>query len=413
MTDGWSHWRFSGTASPSERETLVLTVAGAVAFAYAISLILLFANHGWILDNAGRPILDDFVVFWAAGREALGGAALAAYDAHRLHAAEVAAIGRNFSGWLVWSYPPVFLLVAALLASLPFACAFAVWIATTLALHAYVVSAISERRIAFVVACAMPWILRVILIGQNGLMTSAIVGVVLLQLEKRPVLAGFALGLLSYKPQFGILFPLALAAGGYWRAFGWAAAGTLAWNGLAGAVFGFGTFAAFFHALSATTVTHLVHNAIGWSKLQSAYGFARFMGMSGAAAWTAQGCMSTLVAIGVVLGWRSALPFALKAAVLAAAIPLATPYIFVDDLPMLAIAAAFLFRHRQFDGMEFVLLAVTIPCVCISLGMAVPSALFAEIAMATIVLRRCYGFASLRRINPSCDTDATSVPSSA
>ena len=41
---------------------------------------------------------------------------------------------------------------------------------------------------------------------------------VLLQLEARPLLAGLLLGLLTYKPHFGLLFPIALMFGGYWRA---------------------------------------------------------------------------------------------------------------------------------------------------------------------------------------------------
>jgi arabinofuranan 3-O-arabinosyltransferase len=33
------------------------------------------------------------------------------------------------------------------------------------------------------------------------------------------VLAGICLGLLTYKPQFGLLFPIALIAVGHWRVF--------------------------------------------------------------------------------------------------------------------------------------------------------------------------------------------------
>ncbi|MGB8366542.1 MAG: glycosyltransferase family 87 protein [Rhizomicrobium sp.] len=397
----------------TETDKLVLTVAGGIAFGYAVSLAMMFTDHFWILDSHGRPILDDFVVFWSAGQAALKGTALAVYDAHRLHAAEAAAIGHGFGGWLVWSYPPLFLFVAAMLASLPYAWAFILWIATTLALYAGVAAAIAERRIAFVVACAMPWVLRVLMIGQNGLLTSALIGLVLLNLEKRPALAGLILGLLSYKPQFGILFPLALAAGGYWRAFGWAAVGMLLWNGLAGAVFGFGTFGTFLHALSVTTDTHLVHDAIGWSKLQSVFGLAHFLGASGAAAWAAQALVSTSIAIGVVLCWRGPAPFSLKAALLAAATVLVTPYIFVDDLPILAVAIAFLFRHRGFDRVELAVLAVTAPCVYVSIGLSLPCALLASLAIAAIAARRIYSAGALTRIRPSCATDATSVPSSA
>jgi len=38
-------------------------------------------------------------------------------------------------------------------------------------------------------------------------------------LERRPVAAGLLFGLLCYKPHFGLLVPVALASGGYWRSF--------------------------------------------------------------------------------------------------------------------------------------------------------------------------------------------------
>ncbi|MGB8366540.1 MAG: glycosyltransferase family 87 protein [Rhizomicrobium sp.] len=394
----------------TETDKLVLTLAGGIAFGYAISLAMMFIAHTWILDGLGHPIKDDFVVFWAAGHAALKGAALLAYDTHRQHAAEVATIGHGFSGTLGWSYPPLFLFVAAALASLPYVYAFVLWLSSTVALHASVMAAIAKRRIAFVVACAAPWVLTALTPGQNGFLTSAIIGLVLLHLEKRPALAGLILGLLSYKPQFGILFPLALAAGGYWRAFAWACVSTLAWNGLACAVFGFETFSAFFHALSATTETHLTHMSIGWNTLQSLYGLVRALGGSLGAAEAAQAFLAALAAITVVLCWRGQAPFSLKAAVLAAAIPLVTPYIFVYDLPMLAVAVAFLFRHRSFDKMELVLLAATAPCVYAVILLPMPSAFFASLAVAGIAARRIYCAGALTRITPSC---TTGVPSSA
>jgi hypothetical protein len=82
--------------------------------------------------------------------------------------------------------------------------------------------------------------------GQNQFLTASLVGGVFLTLERRPALSGILLGLLSYKPQLGVLFPVALAFGGYWRVFGWACASTMFWTILSGAIFGFGTSAGFF-----------------------------------------------------------------------------------------------------------------------------------------------------------------------
>ena len=48
--------------------------------------------------------------------------------------------------------------------------------------------------------------------GHNGFLTAALFGSGLPLLPTRPVHAGALLGLLAYKPQYGLLIPLALAA---------------------------------------------------------------------------------------------------------------------------------------------------------------------------------------------------------
>jgi len=372
----------------TEREKLTLTVAFGLVFGYAVSLAMTFAAHIWILDAAGRPVVDDFVAFWSAGQLALRGAALATYDPRLQHAAEVATIGHGFAGSLGWSYPPAFLFVVSALALLPYTTAFVVWCVATLSLYAVAIARISGRRTDGLLACAAPWVLTALTPGQNGFLTAGLIALSLVHLEKRPALSGLFLGLLSYKPQFGILFPLALAAGGYWRAFAWAGATALASNGLAGAVFGFGTFGAFLHSLGVATQSHLTIAGLGWNKLQSIYGLARSAGLSGSAAWAAQAALSLAIASGTVLCWRSRLPFALKSAFLATVALLATPYVFVYDLPVLSVAVAFLARHRSFDKIELALLAATVPAVFAFLWLPVPSALFATLAIGVIALRR-------------------------
>src|SRR5207237_8270122 len=61
-------------------------------------------------------------------------------------------------------------------------------------------------------------------LGQNAFLTAALFGLATLLLETRPIASGLLFGLLCYKPHFGLLVPIALAAGGYWRSFAAAAA---------------------------------------------------------------------------------------------------------------------------------------------------------------------------------------------
>src|SRR5208282_4286879 len=90
--------------------------------------------------------------------------------------------------------------------------------------------------------------------------------------------------------------------------------------------------------------------ALDWYRLQSVFAFARAHGGSEPLAWTVQGILSLLLAIGLVWLWRSRVAFALKAAALAAGALLATPYLFMYDLVALAIAVAFLLRYALRNG---------------------------------------------------------------
>jgi arabinofuranan 3-O-arabinosyltransferase len=382
-------FRYFGAATP--REKLVLVLAIAVVLGYAeLLLIMEFKYHAWILDGRGRPLVRDFAAFWTAGHEALSGRAHAAYNPALQHAAEVALIGRPYSGMLGWSYPPIFLFAAAALAVLPYAASFVVWCLVTALFQAGVVASIAGRRSAFVLALAAPWALIDIWIGQNGLLTAALVGLVLLYLEHKPLTSGLLLGALSYKPQFGVLFPLALAAAGYWRAFGWAALGVVAMNGLAGLVFGFDTFSGFFGIIGFTGQTHL-NGGVEWRKLQSIYALARALGSAGPLATAAQICCSVGAGAAVAWSWHTKIAYTRKAALLGAALPLVTPYVFVYDLPVLAIALAFLYRERPFDRVELALLAATAPLLFLYSAVPFPTALGANLAVVAMVGRRFYG----------------------
>ena len=59
--------------------------------------------------------------------------------------------------------------------------------------------------------------------GQNGFLTAALLGGALVVLDRRPLVAGILLGLLAYKPQYGVCSRIVLAVSGRWRSFAAAA----------------------------------------------------------------------------------------------------------------------------------------------------------------------------------------------
>jgi arabinofuranan 3-O-arabinosyltransferase len=366
---------------------LFLAAVG-VAFGYAASLVIMATRHGWLLDASGRPLPIDFIAIWTAGRLALTGEALSAYDGLRQHAAEVAAIGHDFTGFYGWPYPPSFFLVASTLARLPYAVAFVTGVVVSFTLHGLGVAAITRRAGAVAFAGAAPWALACAMVGQNGFLTAALIGFSLLSLDSLPVLSGVLLGLLTYKPHFGLLFPLALAASGRWRVFGWAAVSALALTALSIAIYGGDVFVAFVHNLPQTTQALVTHGGVGWRKLQSVFGMTRSLGASNAVAWAAQGATSLACALGVFVVWRGDAPVSLKAAALAAAAVLATPYVFAYDLPVLSVAAAFLYRQKAFDGPESVLAGLAALALAPFAFVSIPTGLLASLAIAAIIVRR-------------------------
>ena len=301
----------------------------------------------WIVDAGGRPIHTDFTSVYAAGRLVLDGHPAAAYDWTLHYAAENDVVAHAPAAYLGWHYPPPFLMIAGLLATLPYAAAFVVWIAATLPLYLVTIRAIVGDRIGWLIAGAFPCLMPNIIPGQNGFLTASLIGGALALLERYPVLAGCCLGLLTYKPQFGVLFPLVLVAGGHWRAIG-AAAATAAVLGLATiALFGVTAWTQFFHWLPLTSQALLSQNHtawndhIDWNKFQSLFAMVRMLGGGARLAWTLQVALTAIVAIALCAMWRSnRIAFELKAAAAAAGAVLATPYVYLYDLTVLAVSAA-------------------------------------------------------------------------
>ena len=102
-----------GADIPARLPLLAIVAGGAIAFAYLVQLGVSFAGHGWITDASGRPLAQDFLSFWSAGRMALNGHAAAAYDWPAMHVFQQQLMGHAFKGYLGWAYPPLFFLIAS------------------------------------------------------------------------------------------------------------------------------------------------------------------------------------------------------------------------------------------------------------------------------------------------------------
>ncbi len=321
-----------------------------LALGYLAALGGAYLQGHFLADVQGQPIANDFVNVWAAGRLALDGDPAAAYDWSVHKAAEVRAVGHDFANYYGWHYPPTFLFVAAALATLPYLAAALVWLMATLAAYAAALAGIVGSRAGIFLALGFPAVLWNATAGQNGFLTAALLGGTLGLMERRPALAGLCLGLLSYKPQFGLLFPLVLIADRRWLTFAVAALVAIALAAFSWLAFGSATWEAFMHWTPITGRVVLGEGAAGWSRLQSLFGFMRAHGADEQLAWTVQAAGTLALAAGLVWLWRSRAAFELKAAALAAGTLLATPYVYIYDLVALAVAVAFLVRFALARG---------------------------------------------------------------
>jgi arabinofuranan 3-O-arabinosyltransferase len=366
-------------------------VAFALVVAHAVYLAACYLHGIWIVAPDGSGVQSDFVNVWAAGRLVLEGHPASAYDwpTHKL--VEEAAVGHPFAGYFGWHYPPPFLFVAAALALVSFPAAYAVWVFGTFPIYLAAIRAIIGDRAGYLLAAAFPAVLSNFIVGQNGFLTAGLFGGALFLLERRPLLAGILIGLLSYKPHLGFLFPIALAAGGYWRTFA-AATATAALMAIASwLAFGTDTWIAFFGNIGHTEQAFLSEGAADLGKMQSAFGLIRTLGGSEALAWWAQAAVALAAATAVGALWRSRADYEIKAAALGTACMLATPYLYTYDLVVLAVPLAFLFRlgrARGFLPQEMAGIGVACLLILIFPFVKVPVCFAAIVVIAALVARR-------------------------
>ncbi len=306
--------------------------------------------HWWIYDPAGLGIPTDFVNVWSAGRLVLDGHPAWAWDWDIQKQVQVDLLGQSFIGNFAWHYPPPFLFVAAFLAQFPYTVAFIGWVSVSLVPYLVTMRAIVGRRFGWMLAAAFPVVLTNTLVGQNGFLTASLVGGMLILLPTRPVLAGVCLGLLSYKPQYGLLFPLVLIAASQWTVFFTAGVVAAGVAGVSWLAFGTESWQAFFHWLPMFSQAFLTEGRAPWGKMQSIFALVRYFGGSESLGWAFQWIMIAAVAATLALLWRSRVRYSLKAAALATGTLLVTPYLFLYDVMVLAIAVGFLVRIGLSDG---------------------------------------------------------------
>jgi Glycosyltransferase family 87 len=378
-----------------------LTATRARNYSLMLLGLCVIAALAWIalsdglVDRNGKPLGTDFSNVYAAGRLTWQGRAADAYQPALQHAAEKAVFaGRNVP-FFGWHYPPFFFAIAFAVAAFPYAWGLVIWIASSLAAYLMVIRAILPRPQTLLVAAAFPAVFVNIGHGHNGFLTAALLGGALHLLDRRPWLAGVLIGCLAYKPQFGVLIPIALLAGTRWRTIGAAAGTVAALIALSLLTLGGDVWNAFADSLKFTQAVVLEQGDTGWEKIQSVFSAVRMWGATVHTAYAVQIALGLVLAASIAWLWQSNAPFELKAGALATGSLLATPYVLDYDLVVLAVAIAYFTRHGLkygFGSFEISLLAAAWIVPLLSRGIAgltgIPVGLLVMLALHFFIVRR-------------------------
>ena len=371
---------------------------GQILLLIELTILVMLAlwQHGIITDQPS-PTSSDFVSFYAAGKLALAGTPALAYDqaAHLLVEQRFTVAGAPYQFFF---YPPVFLLLCAPLALLPYYVAFYVFEFATMAAFLFVMRSILREPgwLWAAPVLAFPPIFWTLGLGQNAFLTAALFGGFTLLIDRRPALAGMLLGLLCYKPHFGLLAPVGLVCGCHWRAFLAAGATAALLVGASAMLFGIDTWRAYLTAFAGSDAVY-ASGRIDYAGIVTPFGAARLLGLAPPAAYLVQACVTGAMVAVVGRVWRARADAAQRGATLLAATLLAVPLALLYDKLLLLVAIGWLVRDAKRDGFlaweKTVLLTTYLASIAeYAVGSAwhLPLGPFVSLAVLLLALRRSF-----------------------
>ncbi|WP_175674174.1 glycosyltransferase family 87 protein [Burkholderia ambifaria] len=340
----------------------VATYAAAALVLQLLFLVVWAVRYYGLHDRSAPMVGSDFAIFWATARVALEHGPTAIFSPQWIQPIEAAL--RPFDNFAPWPYPPTFLLVVIPFGLLPFMPALVLFGVLAIVCYAAVVARLTrplDGQWRMVVA-AFPGFIGAALSMQNAFLTVTAAAAALLLLRSRPVIAGAFIAILVVKPQYGVLFPLALICGRHWKALVSAGLFSAAIVATSVAVFGLQAWTAFLAFLPVFNRGVVEHGETLWRGMPSLVGGARAAGLSVQFAYGVQMCVAVAAAAAVVYVWtRRAARFELRAAALAAATLLVQPYYMYYDLLWLVLPLTFLLldcRNVRPNRLESVVLAL-------------------------------------------------------
>ncbi len=375
-----------------------------VSLAFGSCLHFIYLN--WIVDDRGFSIMShtlpywDFSNLWAGGKIVARGDIVHLFDVSQ-YRADLRSLLSPYINKQEWSYPPSILLLGYPLSQMPILPAYVVWTVGTSLMFLFSLRLLHLPWGACIVVALSPAAMMNIALGQNGALTAALLIAGLSLTKTKPVLAGILFGLLTIKPQIGILVPFCLVASGNYRAIAAAGAVAIVMVILSGTFFGFAAWNLFWLE-TRPLMTAILEAPYPQDYHGNAISFfitARWLGFDVLGSYLFQSIFSSLAILAAIWLWlpRRQIDHDMRVCATALLSATATPYGYTYDVLPLGAAIAILFLRQQ--GPNVLLLAAawifppvnqTIP---ISIGIVFPTAiaiaLFVQIKRAENVPAGC------------------------
>jgi hypothetical protein len=220
---------------------------------------------------------------------------------------------------------------------LPYLPAYILWTALGILALCWAAPRELKRSQATLALLLAPAGLLTLICGQNAFFAAAIVAGIFRWLDQRPVLAGLLLGLLTVKPQLGLVFPLMLILTARWTVFLSAAATAIALAGATALLFGADVWSAYV-LIGIPLQEYVIADPTEPIKgmMPTAYMNARLIGLSANVAYVVQACFAVGSLAAVVWAyWRRRDPLPSYAVLVIAGLA-ATPYLMSYDLAVVS-----------------------------------------------------------------------------
>ncbi|MDX8352187.1 glycosyltransferase family 87 protein [Cognatiyoonia sp. IB215182] len=351
-----THSENSANLSPHQRYYLL-------AWVNAITVLIMVAT--FVVTGIDVPGRDncvtrfvDFHAIWGAARLALEMNPIAAFERQTLEQAYSACEQIN----MFWLYPAPMAVLLTPVGALPFLPAYIGFQVLSLGLLALAVRRYFPKdRTALIAIVFAPAWLPALMVGQFTILWCVgLLAAISAMRQDRHVLSGVLIGLLTLKPTLGLLIPVILLADRRYGTIISAIITTVILHLGATALYGFDYFTTWI-AASGSHGASLSTSVTESASMASIAAFATRLGASPALGIAVNMTLLAFAAAALFWIWRKqGAQSDAACAVLCAAIPLSTPYLWHYDAGFSALAAMFIYRAgtQGWHALHWVLLGI-------------------------------------------------------